>query len=506
MYRDRDGGRQYAETLQKDVGAEEFKGFQGDLYYVGDDFSARLKGFYTDFDADGMYASAVDMESMDKPYDEWEYSSGSIDTVLSPNASFTRDKQVGTSLHLEKALSSHLTVSSVTSWNNLKDDWGVGFSGGVEYPWFGEGYIELFGRESTSDQDAFSQEIQFQGDAMDGFISFVSGLYYFNESGTQHVESVIYLAESYTDFDVSTDSYAAFGQVNLNVSDDVSVIVGGRYTKENKTLDASLSGEAVVSDDDFSKFTPKLGVEYQVNKDLFLFASYTVGFKAGGYNSLASTAEALGTAFQMQEVSAYELGVKSDLMDNRLRLNISAFFNDYTNLQQQSVTADGAFITENYDAEHTGIEADMRVRLTSNLSLWANGVYQDSEYTDTAATGGESTGALLGNQMTNVFKFQYATGLDYTADIGPGTFAIGANVNRKADFFSTSDNAEIGHIPALTLVDAYASYAVDRWKLTLAGKNLTDEKYWYTGFGFDVVQPRFMADPMMWRLSLSYEI
>ncbi|MEQ5805843.1 TonB-dependent receptor [Alteromonas sp. NFXS44] len=506
MYRDRDGGRQYAETLQKEVGAEEFKGFQGDLYYVGDDFSARLKAFYTDFESDGMYASAVDMSSMDKPSDKWEYSSGSLDRVVSPKESFTRDEQSGVSLSLEKELSADLIITSITSWNTLEDDWGVGFSGGVEYPFFGEGYIELYGRDAYSDQDSYTQEIQLQGNAFDGFMSFVGGLYYFHEEGDQHIESSIYLADSYTDFTIDTDSYAAFGQASLHVSDDVSVIVGGRYTKENKSLDASLSGEAVVSDDDFSKFTPKLGVEYQVNKNLFMFASYTVGFKAGGYNGLASTSEALGTAFQMQEVSAYEFGVKSDLLDNRLRLNVATFFNDYTNLQQQSVTAEGAFITENYDAEHKGIEADMRVRLTSNLSLWANGVYQDSEYTDTAATGGESTGALLGNQMTNVFKFQYATGLDYMADIGPGTFAIGANVNRKADIFSTSDNAEIGHIPALTLVDAYASYAVDRWKLTLAGKNLTDEKYWYTGFGFDVVQPRFMADPMTWRLSLSYEM
>lgn len=234
--------------------------------------------------------------------------------------------------------------------------------------------------------------------------------------------------------------------------------------------------------------------------------SYTQGFKAGGYNSLADTTEALETAYDMQVVTAYEAGVKSQWWNNRIRLNLASFFNDYENLQQQSVTDSGVFITENYDAEHYGLEADFRVRVSSDVTLWANGVYQDSEYTDSSVEGEQSAGDLIGNEMTNVFAFQYALGVDYSVDIGDGTLALGANVNRKADHYSSPDNAEMGHIPAVTLYDAYASYTYDRWKVTLAGKNLTDEKYWFTGFGFDVIQTRMMSDPRMWRLSVAYTI
>ncbi len=83
---------------------------------------------------------------------------------------------------------------------------------------------------------------------------------------------------------------------------------------------------------------------------------------------------------------------------------------------------------------------------------------------------------------------------------------LGTNINRRGDYFSTADNSSTGHIAPVTLIDAYASYTVDRWKLTLSGKNLGNEKYAFTGFGFSLIQSRFMSDPMTWRLSLSYEL
>ncbi|WP_317928561.1 TonB-dependent receptor [Halioxenophilus sp. WMMB6] len=508
MYRDRDGGRQDNVTRNQKVGAEEFQGLQGDLYYDGGNHTARLKLFYTDYDSDGLYASALDPFAMTGSYEDFPYASGDIDKLLSPYASYTTDTQYGGSLEISTDISDTLTLTSITSFTTLQDDWAVGFSGGVASSALGipsSDYLELFERESVSDQDSFTQEFQFQGSAFDEFMSYVAGLYFFRESGTQNVDSVIFFGPSYTDFDITTKSYAAFGQMNFYLTNELSLIVGGRYTEDKKEMDANVSGTTVSADDSFNKFTPKVALEYQPNDTTLLFASYTEGFKAGGYNSLASSAEALGTAFDMQELSAYEVGYKSDWMASRLRFNLAAFFNEYTNLQQQSVTNEGVFITENYDAEHKGVEVELSFQATEGLYLWANGVYQDSEYTDTSASGGQSSGSLLGNQLTNVFDYQFALGFDYSYDIGPGTLGLGANVNKRDDLYSTADNVEIGHLKPVTLVDAYLSYKVGNWKVNLAGKNLTDEKYWFTGFGFSVVQPRFMADPMTWKLGVSYE-
>ncbi len=509
MYRDRDGGRQYNATQEKDVGEETFKGFQTDLYYEGDTYSARLKAFYTDYESDGLYASSLDPFQMTGSYQDYPYNSGSIDTVLSPFESSTSDEQMGTSLHLSTDINQSLTLTSVTSWTNLKDDWATGFSGGVPNSVLGipgDGYLELFARSSESDQKSFTQEFQLSGDAFENYMSYVGGLYYFRESGTQEIYSEIFFGPGQTNFDITTESYAVFGQVNLNVTEKLGVILGGRYTEDNKSLDAVVAGEIVDRKDDFSKFTPKAAIEYQASDDMLLFASYTEGFKAGGYNGLASSAQALNSPFEPQEVSAYELGMKSDWWHNRLRLNIAGFFNEYSNLQTGLVTNDAIFVMENYDAEHKGIEIELSAQLTEELYVWANGVHQSSKYTGTSATGGAaSTGSLLGNRMTHVFDSQYAVGFDYSVALGDGTLGFGANANHRGEFYSTLDNAEIGHVNARTLVDAYVSYAYDQWKFSLAGKNLTDEKYWFTGFGFSVVQPRFMADPMTWRLSASYE-
>jgi iron complex outermembrane receptor protein len=509
MVRERDGGRQFNVTQDKEVGAEDYKGFQTDLYYEGDTFTARWKNFFTDYISDGTYASAVDPFQLDNPYDELPFTSGEIDKVLSPFESYTIDKQYGTSIHLTQEINDTMKLLSITSWSKLKNDWAVGFSGAVAFSALGidaEGYTELFERDSVSEQKSFTQELQLQGDAFNNSVSYIAGLYYFRETGQQALNSTIFFTPSYTDFDIVTDSYAAFGQVNINITDKVDIIIGGRYTQDKKFLDATIAESAVNRQDKFTKFTPKFGINYQANDDLFIYTSFTEGFKAGGYNSLASSAEALNSPFDMQVVSAYELGIKSEWLNNRLRINAAGFFNDYTNLQQQTLDNQGAFITENYDAEHKGIELEVSARLTPEMTLWANGVSQDSGYTDSGSGGNIAPGDLLNNKMSNVFNYQYAVGLDYSDDIGPGTLSIGANLNHRDDSYSTADNSVLGHVKPRTLIDAYASYAYENWKVTLSGKNLNNEKYWFTGFGFGLLQARFMADPMTWRLSVSYEL
>ena len=501
ILRDRDGGRQKNPTLGKDVGEQEYRGFQGDLYYEGDGWDARLIGYYSGFESDGLWPSSVDPFSLDEPYDRLPFNSGAIDRVVSPFESYTDTEQYGTSLHLSWDLGGTTTISSITSYAELDDDWALGFSGGVPGAFLGipgGGFVELFERESLSEQDSFSQELRVDGAAADGFLDYVAGVYFFNESGTQEITSRIFFGPAFTEFNIDTDSYAVFGQVSFNVSEDLSLTVGGRYTEDRKSLDATIAGNR---SDTFSEFTPKASVEYQLNEEVFLYASYTEGFKSGGYNGLAGTPQALNLPYDTQTVSAWEAGIKSELLEQRLRLNVAAFFNDYEGLQQQSVTAEGVFITENYDTEHTGIEAELSAQVTPALYLWAHAVWQDSEYTD-ARVG---SGALVGNRMINVFDTQFTLGFDYTRDLGAGTLAIGANVNRKDDFYSTSDNAEIGRVEPTTLLDAYVSYEYEQWQVRLAGKNLTDEEYWFTGFGFSLVQARFMADPLTWRLSVSYD-
>ena len=508
MLRDRNGGRQDNISLGRQVGDEEFQGFQTQLYYDAGAFDVRLIGFYSGLESDGVYPSSLDPFALDRPYRQLPFNSGAIDDVVSPFPSYTDTTQYGLSLHAAWDVGASTTITSVTSWAELDDDWALGFSGGVPASALGipgGGFLELFERESLSRQDNVSQELRIDGVSPGGFVDYVAGLYFFRETGTQEVSSVVFFAPNYVEFNITTNSYAAFGQASFNITEDLRVTIGGRYTEDRKSQNSLIANQIVDRSDTFSEFTPKASVEYQFNDDVFVYASFTEGFKSGGYNSLAATPQALNTPYETQTVSAYEVGLKAEAWDQRVRMNVAAFINDYAGLQQQAVTSEGVFITENYDAKHKGIEAELAAQLSDGLYVFAQAVYQDSEYTDVSIGGSPGEGGLIGNRMSMVFDSQFALGFDYTRDVGPGTFALGANVNRKGDYFSTSDNGQIGRIRPVTLLDAYLSYKYERWTARLAGKNLTDEEYWFTGFGFSVVAARFMADPMTWRLSVAYE-
>lgn len=505
IFRTRDGGRQFNATLNRDVGAEDYQGFQGDLYYTGGSITARLKGFYSNLTGDGLYPVALDPSYVGTDYLAVQPTSGSYRTVLSPYESSTAARQWGTSLNVNVDLAKSWKLTSITSYSNLEDRWGLDFSGGVPFTALGintPGYAPLFERTSVGTQDAFSQELQLHGNMADGLLSLIAGLYYFREEGEQAIDSTIFFTPGTGRYAVDTESYAAFGQIGVHFTPELTLSLGGRYTEDHKSLDAAINGTPVVRSDKFKDFLPKASLDYQVTPGLLLYASYSEGFKAGGYNGLADTAVALNSPFQPQKVKAYEIGFKSDFLDRRARVNVSAFINDYSSIQQQYVTPSGTFLTENYAATHKGVEAELSFRPISALTLWANGVYNDGTYQGGGSAG--NSASFAGNQMTNVFKYQVTLGADLSVAAGPGKFVLGANYNAKSDYYATPDNLYIGHIPETNIVNAYVGYDLDNWTLRLSGKNLTDDRYWTTGFGFSVVQPRFMGDPRTLKASIGY--
>ncbi len=505
MISDRGGGRQYNATLDKKVGAQEFQGFQGDLYYAGESITARLKGFYSHYESDGLYAVALDPLTTTTDYKAIQPTSGSYRTVLSPTESFTMARQYGATLNVKADLSDNLSVTSITGWSKLRDDFGLDFSGGVAASLLGvpaPGYISLFDRTGRSKGKSFSQELQLQGNSFNGLLSYVTGVYYFRESGEQLIDSLIFFAPSHKRLNIKTDSYAAFGQLNLHPTEALTITLGGRYTEDHKSLDANVAATPVVRSDKFKDFLPKFGIDYQVTPDILAYASYSEGFKAGGYNGLADSPVQLNSPFNPQKVKAYEIGLKTQFLNRRARANLAAFINDYSSIQQQLVTSSGVFLTQNYVATHKGIEAELSLRPIDMLTLWANGVYNDGKY-KRGKNADPATSPYIGNEMTNTFKYQVTLGADLRAPVGPGEFLLGGNYNARSDYYATPDNVFYGHVPATQIIDAYVGYAINDWSLRLAVKNLTDERYWTTGFGFSVVRPRFMADPRMWKLSLS---
>lgn len=487
IVRARDGGRQYNETLDKKVGKEDFKGGQVDLAYKGDAIKARLNLFYLDLDSDGQWSvnTTVNDEGTIVPL------SGSYRRVLSPTPSYTTVKQKGGSLHLSADYPGG-TLTSITGYSELDDTWSQDFSGGV-YPAMlgmaGDTPITLFNRTSASSQWQFSQEMQAAGSMANDLIDYVVGVYYFHEQGRQVMDSTVFFTPSQTIFRAKTDAWAGYGQLTFNVADSLELVAGGRYTLEDKQLDAAIAGVPAISRDHYKKFTPKLGINYKPNPDLLIYGSYAVGFRSGGYNGLASTPAQLAEPFRPQVTDAYEIGIKADL-GRTLRASLAAFMNDISNRQESINLGDGGFLIENYDLKVKGIEAEIAWRPVTGLQIWGNGALNDGKY------GKAAEGATLAGKLPPFLPdFQATVGFDYSLALGAGTLKFGADANFRDDFYSTADNAAIGHVDATQLVNAYLGYDVGPWAFQVAGKNLLNQINWQTGFGFSVVNPRFMTDP-----------
>ena len=488
LIKSRDGGRQYNATLNKDVGAEDQLGILGDVIYEDDNFDMRLNVYHFKGDSDGQWP----VNTMTDDNGNIVPISGDYYTVLTPLESDAELEQSGASFTLNYSFGDH-NFKSITGYSELEDYWFQDFSGGVPAEYLGGApgdYIALFERDSDSSQTQFSQELQLSGDVMDGKLEYVTGLYYFTEDADQEMNSVIFFAPSAGNYAIKTDNIAAYGQVTYSFTDKLDVIVGGRYTSEDKELDAVYGGVDVTNQDSYSKFTPKVGVDYKLNDDILLYASYSEGYKSGGYNGLASTPGQLAEPFSPQLTKAYEAGMKADFLDV-LRLNVSAFFNEIEDRQQAVSLNDGGWLVENYDAEIKGIEFEATWLVNEYISLWGNGALNDGEYTGTDS----EVASILDKALPSLPDYQYSVGFDVDLPVGPGTLSFGSDYNYRDDYYSTPDNFPIDFVKAQDLLNAYIAYEVDAWRFQIAGKNLLEEEGWQTGFGFSFVNPRYAIDP-----------
>lgn len=291
--------------------------------------------------------------------------------------------------------------------------------------------VFLLAQQSQGDQ--FSQEIKVTGEAMDGKLKYVTGLYYFREDYTTEVADVItsfnvgaanlaaQVPRAYTTaisadrkISNSTNSWAAYFQGDWKFTDKVTATVGLRWTDETKTVGvtdlrdpravpvvatvqrpdlrletANLERLGIPTRIGTSLLTPRFAINYQQSDDVLLFASATRGFRSGGWNVRGTTAQ-LFTPFKPEKAWTYEAGVKSEWFDRRLRANLTAFYLIDKQFQSPSAFVDaiGAtqFITRNdADFQNQGLELELQAVPVDGLNLYASAGYQDAKYKNVAA-------------------------------------------------------------------------------------------------------------------------
>jgi iron complex outermembrane recepter protein len=325
------------------------------------------------------------------------------------------DDTRGMDLHVNYNLGDSLTLRSITAYRDLDVEQYDNIAGAHRPPVVGP--FGNFSRYSLAGfwQHQFSQEFQAVGNLGDR-IDYVGGLYYFTETvsddaATPSTNTWNADGTGYTIRDprptirgfrvidrastAHAESKAVYGQATWTpavLDDSLHLTVGGRYTWDDKDGVLYIVNNAATNftfDSSVDRFDPLVTLAYDVNSNVNVYAKYSTGYRAGGASSRSLTYR----SFDPEEVKAYEIGLKSDLFDNRVRLNAAIYAMDRTDSQIDFslVTVTGPNSTRNTletinapgTTEIRGVELEGAFQVNDYLRLSASYAYTDAQIPDT---------------------------------------------------------------------------------------------------------------------------
>lgn len=398
------------------------------------------------------------------------------------------------------------TLTSITGYREMQDELGSRIS----FPYFQE-----------TDQDQFSQELTLASN-FSGPFNFIGGLYYFQED--VQLDYTFILDVSYL---METESTSAFVQGNYALTDALTLTAGVRYTDEdrdvtavNQSLESGDGTFSVFEELGLSNFMYRASLDYQLSESVMLYTSYATGFKSGGTSTDCFSAAACFRPVDEEEVATIEVGMRSEFLDDRLRLNLTYFMNDYQDLQIGATIPNLGFTRVNVDeTEIQGLELETTFRVTDNLTLSFLAGWLDGEYTEMSEAqaagltasglscpGGIATIECAKNlELKNSPEFSGSVGAQYTIPLGHGDVDLTLDMAFEDDSYSIAANApphtrtEVG-----TLINARAAYTVadGRWQVALWGKNLGDEEYARSAAAGSFTQ--YASPPLTWGIDASY--
>lgn len=366
---------------------------------------------------------------------------------------------------------------SITAYRGM--DWN--FHGDTDYTEFVRNDITL-----KEDQTQFSQE--FQLIKKTGVFTWQAGLYYFNEDNEYFTESKLLFIPLSLEFegDTETTSYATYFQGDYAFSDRLSLILGGRYTHEEKKIKGtSFFGGAGKNKITESEFTPKIGLDFYMTDSVFLFGSISEGFKSGGFNF---TSAIDSSEYDPEYLTAYEIGLKSDWLDKKLRINASLFYYDYDDLQVQSFENSVVKIHNAASADINGAELEVSYLPTANWQFdsaisWLDATYD--KFKNNSEDGKVSD--VSGNHLNSTPEWTADLTARYYQSISSGTIIYRLNYYWQDDEFYTPSNNSLKGQSNYDLINASVSLITydDRLEIMLYGDNLTDEDYFNGTVDFD---------------------
>jgi iron complex outermembrane receptor protein len=397
---------------------------------------------------------------------------------------------LGLTLNVDYAMD-WATLTSVTSYRTA--DYAHAdafFSNPINPPTQIESY-----NENIEDVEQFSQEFRLSFDALDEKLYGVAGIYYLRENNERNeiLEQTFPVpAVSGTGSfpqDVKADSFALFGQLNYDLTDRLTLTAGARMTWEEK--DAELAGVIlegpglppplaeeyqVEADKSWDAFTPRFAATYRLSDDAMVYASASKGFKSGGFQGTAGTAASAGTPYDPEYVWSYEIGTKTQWLDDSLRLNIAGFYMDYEDLQVTELVPLCCVVIGNAaTAEIKGVEIEMLYRPMPGLDLNVSYNWLDAKFEEfgTGATADNS-----GNYLPRAPENKLNLGAQYQWTVGnAGRIMARLDWSYQSKMYFEASNTPLEVQDSYdTLYGRIGFHSMDdSWEISLWGRNLTDE-------------------------------
>ncbi len=306
----------------------------------------------------------------------------------------------------------------------------------------------------------------------------------------------------------NTKSSAVYGQGTYAITEQFDLTLGIRYTEDEK--DAYLYNQNIPgispaapakADDKWDNISYMANGNYAITDDISVYLTYATGYNGGGFNARASNIASFPTPFEEEEVETWELGLKSELLDNRLRLNVAVFTNDYTDIQiaQFEAGTGGASsrIVNAGAGTYEGIEFDVVMVPVDGLTIDMTYGYLDAEFDEYMALN-PATNMLedISSRTTVQQAPENSASLGVQYDFEPFSFgALSArmDVAYKDEFVFHPFNNQYDSTEDRTLVNGRLSLNEIKLgcceegslRVSLWGKNLTDEEYrnWGIDFG-----------------------
>lgn len=459
------------------------------------------------------------------PYDN-RFVTNDIDTSFANGNNFSKLKNYGGAATIDYDVNDNVAVKSITAYREIHWQTGTDLDGSP---------LNFLHTSFDSNQYQFSQELQLNGSALDKRLKYILGAYYFKEAGDLH--DYVTFAEGLLQVDgpneLKTTNFAFFGQIDFDVTEKLSISLGGRYTRENKEFEGfqadnngltykilsflgvpgceniatSISeacriaagfpnpGEplrlyiAGVQKKKFSNFSPKLGVQYKPNDDILTYASFSKGYKTGGWTTRLSNPLPTAPDFDEEKATTYELGIKSTLIDRRLQINAALFQTEYKGIQLNFQQGVSPTIQNAGDARIKGFEVELTAAPTDALTITASVGYLDAKYTSVdgpaqVAPNPFQAGVFAGANLPKTPKWKFNISPRYEVTLGnEGKVIFLADYTHSAKLDNDTERAFLLARPATDVLNGSITYKDpgEHWDVTLGMTNITDERYLTNG-------------------------